>query len=191
MPLFDHFDILAPFYERFIKAKSPETLLQLTELPSEGFLLDAGGGTGRVSQYFREQVSHVVVADLSFDMLIQAQKKTGLIGINSHTEKFPFPDDTFNRIIMVDALHHVCDQVETAQELWRVLKPGGLLVIEEPDLRTLRVKLLAFAEKLALMRSHFLSPQQIMTLFDGDSARVRYEKLGVICWVIVVKDSSP
>ena len=59
---------------------------------------------------------------------------------------------------MVDALHHVIHQGQTAREMYRVLKPGGRIVIEEPDIRKFGVKLIAVAEKLLLMRSHFLSP---------------------------------
>src|SRR3970040_1698460 len=130
----------------------------LAALPVSGALLDAGGGTGRVAQFMSGKANPIVVADLSCKMLSEARQKDGLRPVCSHTEKLPFPDETFARIIMVDALHHVCDQRGTVGELWRTLQPGGRLVIEEPDLRLFGVKLLAIAEKLALMRSHFLSP---------------------------------
>lgn len=88
---------------------------------------------------------------------------------------------------MVDALHHVANQSETASELWRVLKPGGLIIIEEPNIHTLRVKLLAIAEKLALMRSHFLSPEQIVELFDGTNSRKHIELVDTMAWVVIEK----
>ena len=70
-----------------------------------------------------------------------------------------------------------------------MLKPGGYLVIEEPDLRTFVVKLVALAEKLALMRSHFLAPLEIAALFDFPQAKVRIETEvdGFNAWVIVQK----
>lgn len=185
MPLFDHFGILAPFYEFFIKPAPPEMLWQLADLPASGILLDAGGGTGRVAQFMNGKIDQIVVADLSFPMLQQAQQKDGLRAVNAHTERLPFPDACFDRVIMVDALHHVCDQHETAAALWRVLKPGGRIVIEEPDLGHFGVKLVAIAEKLALMRSHFLSPAEIVSLFDNFDARARIEKDGYISWVII------
>lgn len=40
---------------------------------------------------------------------------------------------------MVDALHHVINHAASAHEMFRVLKPG-LLIIEEPDIRTFGVK---------------------------------------------------
>lgn len=59
----------------------------------------------------------------------------------------------FLRGIVVDALYHMVNQRQAAQELWHVLKPSGRIIIEEPDIRIFAVKLVALVEKLALMRS--------------------------------------
>ena len=187
MAIFDHFDFLAPIYETFIPARGPDALVALAGLPVHGALLDAGGGTGRVAQFLRDKAGNVIVADLSRKMLAEASQKEGLRLVNSHTEGLPFSDGSFERIIMIDALHHVIDQRHTLTELWRVLAPGGRLVVEEPDLRTFGVKLLALAEKLALMRSHFLAPTQIAALLDFPDARVRIEASSFNAWVVADK----
>ena len=189
MPLLDHFDLVAPLYDRVIGFQSPERLISLAQLPVEGLLLDAGGGTGRVSFAVRKLVSQVVVADLSFHMLRQAGQKDGLGPVNALTEALPFRDHTFDRIIMIDALHHVCDQGITARELWRLIKPGGRIVIEEPDIRTMIVKIVALAEKMALMRSHFLAPQEIAGLFSFPGARTRITRESYNAWIVVEKDT--
>jgi demethylmenaquinone methyltransferase/2-methoxy-6-polyprenyl-1,4-benzoquinol methylase len=64
-------------------------------------------------------------------------------------------------------------------------KKGGLLVIEEPDIRTFGVKLIALAEKLLLMRSHFLAPDEIMKLFPYGEKSIRAEN--GTAWVVVKK----
>ncbi len=189
--MFDHFDILAPIYDRAIPFSRLELMLKMVDLPVDGILLDAGGGTGRVASALRPHVRAALVADFSPGMLAQAQLK-GLPGVLTPAERLPFADGTFDRIIMVDALHHVHNQAETIAELWRVLrgpdpvsgKPGGRLVIEEPDVRTFTVKLVAIGEKLALMRSHFLSPPKIAALFPPE-AQVKIETEGYNAWVIV------
>jgi ubiquinone/menaquinone biosynthesis C-methylase UbiE len=183
--MFDHFDFLAPFYDRAMPFSRLELMLKMVALPADGLLLDAGGGTGRVASALLPYVRAALVADFSRGMLVQASRK-GLPAIQTPAERLPFVSGTFERIIMVDALHHVYSQAETIAELWRVLAPGGRLVIEEPDVRTLTVKLVAVGEKLALMRSHFLSPPKIAALFPPQ-AKIRIETESYNAWVIVEK----
>jgi demethylmenaquinone methyltransferase/2-methoxy-6-polyprenyl-1,4-benzoquinol methylase len=186
-PFLDHFGFLAPFYEFLIRPRDPEKIWSLAHLPSDGIVLDAGGGTGRVAQFLRGLAAQIVVADESLEMLREAQKKDGLQPVLSYTEDLPFKNDTFDCIIMVDALHHVTDQLKTTEDLWRILKPGGRLIIEEPNIHSLGVKFIALAEKLALMRSHFLSPQQIAFLFQGKSSIIRAELEDALGRIIIEK----
>lgn len=182
---FDHFDVLAPFYDRVIPFSRLEKMLNLLGLPAPVRLLDAGGGTGRVSAALRPYLREVVLADISDGMLAQAQAK-GLNTVQAASENLPFESDSFDRILMVDALHHVFHQANTLRELFRVLKPGGRLLLEEPDLRAPAVKLIALAEKLALMRSHFLPPEKIIALLPS-TARVTLQARDGNAWLLVWK----
>lgn len=185
--MFDHFGILAPVYEKYIKPKYPDKLAELTKLPISGSLLDVGGGTGRVSQFFNQDVGNLFIADLSHKMLAESKSKKDLLPICSHSEFLPFPSEHFERIIMIDVLHHVCDQQQTINELWRVLKPGGRIIIEEPDIHHWAVKLIAIGEKLALMRSHFLDSSSIMNLFSEISGRKTAIQEGHNIWIVIDK----
>jgi len=182
---FDHFDFIAPVFSR-VGYSSVDEMIEHAALPTSGRVLDAGGGTGRVANAIREHAGEVVIADPSFGMLRQADRtQLGLACSNS--ESLPFPGETFERVIMVDALHHVVDQRHTAQEMYRVLKPGGRIVIEEPDIRKFAVKLIAIGEKLLLMRSHFLSPEKIVELFSFDSAKASIHGTEGNAWVVIEK----
>ena len=185
--MLDHFGFLAPFYERFIKPQIPDQLIQLLDLRGDDMLLDVGGGTGRISQFFTQLSKLVVLADLSQKMLVESQSKKDLHAACSHSEYLPFPDQYYDRVIMIDALHHVCDQGQTAHELWRVLKPGGRIIIEEPDIHHPVVKLVALGEKLALMRSHFLNGGQISDLFESYAAKRELHQDGHIIRVVIEK----
>lgn len=186
-PLLDHFGILAPFYERFIKPYYPERLIALAELKPDSILLDVGAGTGRLAQFFHTKVAQIVVMDESLIMLLQAQKKEGLQANLSHAEHLPFGAHTFDRILMVDVLHHVEDHQKTADELWRVIKPGGRIIIEEPNIHKLGSKLIALAEKMAFMRSHFLSPERIIQLFPKTSAAIELDYEGSLVRIVISK----
>lgn len=183
--MIDHFGLLAPIYERFIKPPDVSSLTDLLELPASGWLLDAGGGTGRISKALLAYHDKIVVADESIKMLRQVgnERIARTCGVS---EALPFPDGFFDRILMVDAFHHLADQGESARELFRVLKPGGLLVIEEPDIRSFSVKLIALAEKLLLMRSHFRSGEQIAGLFP-QTGLARVERVLSTVRVVVRK----
>jgi demethylmenaquinone methyltransferase/2-methoxy-6-polyprenyl-1,4-benzoquinol methylase len=183
MPAFDHFAAIAPIYARVTYSKV-EVMREFAELPVSGRLLDVGGGTGRVSSALRDLVDESVIVDVSFGMLDKADRST-LKPVCGGSESLPFADNSFERVIMVDALHHVIHHADSAREMFRVLKPGGLLVIEEPDIRTFGVKLIALAEKLLLMRSHFLDADQIAKLFPAGEKTVKAKDGNV--WVIVRK----
>lgn len=189
---FDHFAAIAPIYALVTYSKK-EVMREVASLPVNGRLLDIGGGTGRVASAIKEYVDEIVIADVSFGMLARSPRNDSLTGSGQRlepvcgvSESLPFADDFFERVIMVDALHHVMDQARTAREMFRVLKPGGVLVIEEPDIRTFGVKLIALAEKLLLMRSHFLPPDAIMDLFSEREKKT--QAADGTAWVIVKKN---
>ena len=183
MPSFDHFAAIAPLYARAVYSDT-SILHEVAALPVSGRLLDVGGGTGRVSYAICDLVDEVVIADVSFGMLNKADRPS-LRPVCGGSESLPFADESFECVIMVDALHHVINHSESAREMFRVLKQGGILVIEEPDIRTFGVKLIALAEKLLLMRSHFLKPEEIMKLFADGEKRIRVDD--GTAWIVVKK----
>ena len=113
----------------------------------------------------------VVICDPSPAMLRQARGK-GLRACASVAEHLPFADRSFERIVVVDTFHHLHDQRLAAAELLRVLRPGGRLVVEEPDIRRRVVKFAALLERLLLMRSRFFSLTDLMRLFEASGAAI-------------------
>lgn len=180
----DHFDLIASFYDRLIGPPDNSRLRHLLKLPANGWLLDAGGGTGRVSCQLNPLIKHAVVSDLSHRMLQKARAKD-LCPVRAHAERLPFDDQCFDRVLVVDALHHFCNQKEAISDLVRVLKTGGRMVIEEPDYNHKGVKILALIEKMLLMRSRFYTPQEIRNMIVSHGISARIETDGkYTAWII-------
>ncbi|MDZ7263750.1 MAG: class I SAM-dependent methyltransferase [candidate division KSB1 bacterium] len=184
----DHFGWLAPFYNRLFAAQDFSKLYARLQLPIRGRLLDAGGGTGRVSWPLRDRVGGMVVLDFSFRMLQQVPQQSVIFPVQSSVERLPFPDHAFERILVVDAFHHFVDHPVAVAELLRVLHPDGLMVIEEPDIRHWAVKAVALMEKLLFMRSRFYAPDAISSLFTAQGAIATIEHDDhYTSWIIVTK----
>ena len=166
-----HFNLIAPFYDRVFGSMRHDLLLQHLDARPGDLLLDIGGGTGRVAQHLAAAGVQVIVVDPS-PVMLKAAREKHLPGVRALAEQLPFATESIQRILIVDAFHHFARQELAAQELVRVLKPGGRLVIEEPDLRTRGTKLIAILEKAALMQTNFIAPPEMAALFARHGARL-------------------
>src|SRR5512137_1167085 len=105
-----HFDFLAPIYDRVLAPPEAAPLRQRLRLPARGCLLDVGGGTGRVAVVMRPLVEQVVICDLSDRMLRAGRARCDCRWLQGYAEQLPFSDASFERVLVVDALHHFGDQ---------------------------------------------------------------------------------
>jgi demethylmenaquinone methyltransferase/2-methoxy-6-polyprenyl-1,4-benzoquinol methylase len=184
----DHFAWIAPLYDRIFEFLDPTRLIALLEPGPSHRLLDVGGGTGRVTTALVPHVRQACIVDVSLGMLAQAQDK-GLCAYQAVAEGLPFADESFDRILIVDAFHHFHDWPRAAVELVRVLRPGGRLVIEELNIRHWSTKLIALGERLLLMRSRFYAPADLARLFQVAGGRVTlHQDRGSIYWAVIERD---
>jgi len=95
-------------------------------------ILDAGCGTGIFTRDFLLAGARVVGLELSGPMLHLAQKKAGGHPFRSVVGDMlflPFGDHTFDKAVSVTALEFIKDPQEAIDELFRVTRPGGLVVV--------------------------------------------------------------
>ena len=187
MRFFDHFDMLAPFYDQVISPSDNPAIHDFLKLPINGRLLDAGGGTGRISAALAGGSTKVNILDSSLAMLRQAVGKDCCQTVAGSTEHPPFQGASFARIIVVDAFHHLEDQQGSLQRLWDLLESGGRLIVEEPDIDHWGVKIVALLEKIALMRSNFWPAERIGRMLQQLGAAVEVKREGHSFWVLADK----
>jgi SAM-dependent methyltransferase len=97
--------------------------------------LDIGADNGVISFLLRERGGRWKSADLDAQTVgaIMALVQADVYQIDGRTT--PFADDEFDRIVIVDFLEHIPDDAAFAKELFRILKPGGTLIVNVPHVK--------------------------------------------------------
>ena len=130
-----------------------------------GSIMDIGCGDGSLLYQYRNRYSHLIGLEYSAERLRQAE--TNLAGLKftalqgSAEDIVQIPDNSVDRIITADVIEHIPDVYAASLEMFRVLKPGGWLVINTPNI--------AFAKKrLLLAFGRFPSTSQSNEGLGGD-----------------------
>jgi SAM-dependent methyltransferase len=120
------------FYPTYI-AKLAAVRSYLAALPNDTRVLDAGCGEGVLVEEFRSRLA-IVGADPNYS--------SEFVTTASLT-KLPYPDGSFDRALCLDVLEHLPypDQTLALAELYRVVRPGGELLISVPNLAHLQSRI--------------------------------------------------
>ena len=112
---------------------APEALSRLNALlPDKGVVLDVGCGDGVIGQAL--DAEHTMGFDISFRCAQLATRRGVHSIVADACRDLPFGSSTFDTVYCVDVLHHLPDHHAAAlNAIDRVLRPGGSLVIVEPD----------------------------------------------------------
>lgn len=104
-------------------------------------VLDIAGGTGDLTAQFSRRVGptgEVVLADINQAMLDVGRDKLRNMGIvdnvdyvQANAEELPFESDRFDIITIAFGLRNVTDKQKALESMFRVLKPGGRLLVLE------------------------------------------------------------
>lgn len=140
-------------------------------LPYRGdTVLDIGCGDGQLLYQFRDRFRHLIGLEYSAARLAAAQVK--MAGLNfsgfcgSAERMSDIKSESIDLIVSADVIEHIPDVYQAVDEMHRVLKPGGTIVINTPNI--------AFVKKrLRLLAGRFPSTSQANeghgsdVLFDG------------------------
>lgn len=103
------------------------------------YVLDLGCGPGGFLSIIATLCDKVLGADITSSFvnecndIIDEKLLANASAILIEPGTLPFPDAHFDKIVMVDTIHHLEHTVETIDEVYRILKKDGLFLIFEPN----------------------------------------------------------
>jgi len=89
-------------------------------------VLDIGCGFGRFVYYLREKGIDAIGIDISESSIKLAKDNNCAVG---NAEDLQFENNSFDVVISLGVLHHTPDINKAIQEIWRVLKPDGIVFV--------------------------------------------------------------
>jgi SAM-dependent methyltransferase len=126
---------VALFRRSVLKQAKFNQVVALLAEPEGKTNLDIGADNGVISYLLRQRGGRWHSADLDEHTVASIRQ---LVGENVHRldgARTPFPDRTFDQVVVVDYLEHIADDAAFARELERILKPGGSVIINVPHFK--------------------------------------------------------
>ena len=166
------------------KRVETEILLAQTAIPQDATVLELGCGNGFQSLLLASRCRHVVATDLfapnphthsvGLDKAESLLKHCGVDNVtllSCAAEAMPFPDEQFDVVFSSSVMEHVAPRRQALAEIYRVLKPGGQMIMAVP---THVASLCTFPHQMLYVG---IRAAQVLTRKVGRSAAVAEERV--------------
>ncbi|MGD0022669.1 MAG: class I SAM-dependent methyltransferase [Smithellaceae bacterium] len=137
-------NVLGPVYNRYIYetfAELYEHIVRQLESETPTRILDAGMGRGYISLMLAAQNPQASVIGIDYsatqvraaEKLRRKRKIANCSFLRNNVMDIRFNDNRFDAAVSVGSIKHWPDGLKGLREIYRVLKPGGTLIISETD----------------------------------------------------------
>ncbi len=152
------------------------------------FILDIGCESGNIASILASEDRKVILMDVDPQVLSSMKEKTdrfSMASLAADIYNLPFTDGSVDRVICTEVLEHLLAPGQAAQEMKRILKTGGRMVVSVPNDRLIlwvkrqliRIGLRRFLGKLspglAMGHLHIFNKASLVSLFQADLEVVR------------------
>ncbi|TSC73337.1 MAG: ubiquinone biosynthesis protein UbiE [Parcubacteria group bacterium Gr01-1014_70] len=171
------FNSAAPRYDSVTSSYAIRRRVEFFIEHAKGKCLEVGAGTGVISRALFEAGHEIASTDISLNM-VEEMKKKDLDAVVCDAEKLPFSDASFDTVLASEMIYYL-DHPETfLQEAWRVLKPGGTLLLSSANNRVARFYdlLRAVLRPFGLGGTYFDDP--VHAFYSEDELRHLVERAG-------------
>ncbi len=131
------YDVINPFfYTNTMRA----SVVGLAEINQNSYILDVGCGTGYTTEEISRKAAdgEIVAVDITLPQLKKAIRRlkslTNMLFLRGDAENLPFKNNVFGAVVSVGAMEYFQNPKKVVQEMRRVLKKKGKIVIGAPNL---------------------------------------------------------
>ena len=127
-------DLYAPIYKKAMKADQKIYDFMYERIPEKirnMEVLEIATGPGLLAKHVAPAAKKMIATDYSDGMIAQAKKgdcPANLAFEVADAMNLPYPDDSFDAVLIANALHIVPDPEKALREISRVLRPEGILI---------------------------------------------------------------
>ena len=121
------------FIEKGYKKNIP-LLLQYIDVKPDDVILDVGGNTGKITNVYSGKSKKIFVLEPEHKLVRFGMKHRKHIGfVEGEAGRMPFPSDYFDKVVIRFVVSSYSNQDTSLQEIYRVLKASGRLIMLELD----------------------------------------------------------
>ena len=140
------------------------TIFEFLNIKENDLVLEIGCGPGDLTKKLSKEYKKVIAFDISYVGVKKARKR---VDMNCNSEflvsdatKLPFNAHQFDIVIFSEVLEHIIDQERCIQEIYRVIKPNGYLILTTPNSGGVHRNMIKLVHKL--LRKPYRSSSQII-----------------------------
>lgn len=164
------FDRVFKHYDNFIKLfnlNKTEEIKDVLKLSKDDVVLDIGGGTGKLAECISKSCKLVYVLDESKGMLSRVKTNENIIAVLKNAMNTDFENSSIDAVVISDVLHHIKDQKRLIEEIYRILKKDGRLVIMDFEKKHIKTKILRAFEYILFGKLYFKTGMEVIKLIKN------------------------
>ncbi len=101
-------------------------------------ILDVGCGNGHFALHVKDKFNKICGAEIAKEAAFIAQKQKVFTSVMDLNSSLSYKDNTFDAVTCLDVVEHLLDPDFLIDEIYRVLRPDGQLVLTTPNIRNFR-----------------------------------------------------